>query len=39
MVSVTLLNLCIVRLSVQKRFFGVASSFSAALYVLRGFIE
>ncbi|HDM8069665.1 hypothetical protein [Vibrio harveyi] len=38
-VSVTLLKVRIVRLVFQKHFFGVVSSFSAALFVPSGFIE
>ena len=38
-VSVTLLKVRTVRLVFQKRFFGVVSPFSAALFVPSGFID
>lgn len=38
-VSVALLKVRIVRLVFQKALFGVVSSFSAALFVPRGFID
>ncbi|KOY22732.1 hypothetical protein BBM65_11485 [Vibrio parahaemolyticus] len=39
LVSVTLLKVRTVRLVSQKLFFGVVSPFSAALFVLSGFID